>query len=185
MRTASAESGNPRPTALWLIPIARAYLVAMTRVTLFAGAILVVFLGVFAISRLTSPRQRPLMRVTTRNGDVMEFPVQMGRGGDPASRPARGGFIEPTLASFLKSAHVAEATYYADRGEYTKDIAMLNLTRPANTQLHIVSAGPDGMRMSAINTKSGLQCDLFAGDSAKWAFGYAYDPGRPNCGKLR
>ena len=168
----------------------------MTRVTLFGGAMLVVFLGVFAISRLTSPRQTPLVRVRTRDGSVVEFPVQAGsaRGGLAGAPGRRGdqppavrgdGVVDPTLASFLRQAHVAQTMFCADNGTYTRDVTVLHLTRPANTQLHILSSGFDGLRMSAVNTKTGKQCDVFSGDSAKWAFGYAYDVGRPACGDLR
>jgi hypothetical protein len=45
--------------------------------------------------------------------------------------------------------------------------------------------GDDGIRMSAINTNTEVQCDVFAGDSAKWAFGYAYDNRSPRCGHIR
>ena len=40
-------------------------------------------------------------------------------------------------------------------------------------------------RMSAINAATEVQCDVFSGDSAKWAFGYAYDNRSPRCGKIR
>jgi hypothetical protein len=39
--------------------------------------------------------------------------------------------------------------------------------------------------MTAINSKTEVQCDVFSGDSAAWAFGYAYDNHTPRCGKMR
>jgi hypothetical protein len=43
----------------------------------------------------------------------------------------------------------------------------------------------DGLRMTAIDNTTDRQCDIFAGDSAHWAFGHPYDSRVPACGKLR
>ncbi len=142
---------------------------------LFVGGVgLVVALG-FAFSRTTvSRRPAPVMRVVTRDGDMIEVPVQRsGRGADPR------------LGSFLRTALVAEESYRAEAGDYTSDVSKLMIERPANTTLHVVRVGEDGLRMSAINETADLQCDVFAGDSARWAFGYAYDPRMPRCGRVR
>jgi hypothetical protein len=39
--------------------------------------------------------------------------------------------------------------------------------------------------MSAVNPATHIQCDIFAGDSATYAFGYAWDQRTPRCGKIR
>ena len=73
----------------------------------------------------------------------------------------------------------------AETGEYTTDVKKIGVDRPANVSLHIIRVGMDGFRMSAIDNKQERQCDMFSGDSARWAFGYAFDPRMPACGKLR
>jgi hypothetical protein len=89
------------------------------------------------------------------------------------------------LAVYLRSAYVAMVASYADNGKWTTDPSKLPMDRPANSELRIVSTSNDGLRLSAIDHRSGRQCDLFTGDSAKMAFGYAYDPSQPACGKVR
>jgi len=89
------------------------------------------------------------------------------------------------LAVYLRSAYVAMVSSYADNGKWTTDPSKLPMDRPANSELRIVSTSNDGLRLSAIDNKTHRQCDLFTGDSAKMAFGYAYDPSQPACGKVR
>lgn len=89
------------------------------------------------------------------------------------------------LAGYLRAAFVAMNVGFAETGQWPTDPAKLPMDRPANTELRIVSTSYNGVRLSAIDNRSKRQCDLFTGDSAKMAFGYAYDPSMPACGKIR
>jgi hypothetical protein len=147
----------------------------MRAAQLFALAIGVVLVIGFAFSRSTvGPKGPRVVRMTTRDGNVVEVPMQ-----------PRSGTLDPRLGSYLRQALVFEEMYRADQGSYTSDISKITVDRPANTTLHIIRVGENGIRMSAINSQTEIQCDVFAGDSAHWAFGYAYDSRMPRCGKLR
>lgn len=89
------------------------------------------------------------------------------------------------MAVYLRSAYTAMMANYAENAQWATDPSKLPLDRPANTELHIVSTSNYGVRLSAIDNKSKRQCDLFTSDSAKMAFGYAYDPSMPACGRIR
>jgi hypothetical protein len=131
----------------------------MRAVQLFALAIgLMIAIGV-AVSRMRSdPNRPPIVRVRTPDGSIVEMPVVR----------SNSGVLDPRIGGYLRSAIV-----YEERD------------RPANTRLYILRVGGEGIRMTAINSKTEIQCDVFMGDSATWAFGYAYDRGAPRCGKVR
>lgn len=148
----------------------------MRAAQLFALAIALVMGIGFAASRVRrNPERPPLMRVRTPDGTVVEMPITR----------SNAGVADPRLGSFLRQAMIAEESHRAETGAYTKDLSLVARERPANTMIYVVKIGDDGIRMSAINTKSDIQCDVFAGDSARWAFGYAYDNRSPRCGKTR
>ena len=147
----------------------------MRALMLFVTVFGLVVLLMFAWSRSTiSKRPAPVVRVTTRDGDIIEMPMERsGRGSDPR------------LGSFLRTAMVAEEAYFAETGHYAVDAKLLPLERPANTALVIARADGDRLRLSAVNQSRKVQCDMFTGDSARNAFGYAFDPRIPRCGKVR
>jgi len=148
----------------------------MRAAQLFAMAIgLMMAIGIAVSRKRSDPKRPPIMRVRTPDGSVVEMPVER----------SASGVVDPRLGSYLRSVVIFEESYRAEQGQYTKDLSSIERDRPANTKLYIVKIGDDGIRLSAINSKTEVQCDVFAGDSAKWAFGYAYDNRLPRCGKLR
>jgi hypothetical protein len=148
----------------------------MRAAQLFALSIgLIVAIGI-AVSRMRSDPQKPsIVRVRTPDGSIVEMPIVR----------SNSGVIDPRIGGYLRAAVVYEESFRSEQGQYTKDLAPLERDRPANTRLYILRAGSEGIRMTAINSKTEIQCDVFMGDSATWAFGYAYDRGAPRCGKIR
>ena len=148
----------------------------MARVVLFAVVAVAVALLAFAIA--TGGRSRRPSVVATINGVPVEVgPVEMGK----ALQSARGG----RAAAFLRRTIVMAEAMRAEEGTYTSDVRKLIHERPANVDVYIIRAGAEGVRMTAIDHEVRRQCDIFTGDSARWAFGYAYDPRRPGCGPIR
>jgi hypothetical protein len=107
------------------------------------------------------------------------------RPGDLRVRNALIAAQDSRAATFLRRALVTAEALRAEDGKYTSDTRRLAPERPANVVLHVLHVGDEGLRMTAIDNSTLRQCDIFAGDSARWAFGYAYDPRVPACGKLR
>jgi len=152
----------------------------MARFALLGLVIVVIVAGTFAY-RARGGRADPTGRAQT---GYQAVPV--GRG-EFLVRPTTvvAGTGEMAMVNYLRQAIVSEMAYSADQGAYTTDITKLRIDRPANVQVIVPKVGDMGMRMTAINEQLGRQCDIFAGDSAKWAFGYAWDSRVPRCGKIR
>src|SRR3990172_2523345 len=93
---------------------------------------------------------------------------------DPRIAAARTTAADMRVVAFLRSTLTMAEMLRAERGG-----------DPANVSLHVVRVGPTGLRLTAVDHPRQRQCDVFAGDSAFWAFGYAFDPRAPACGKIR
>jgi len=104
---------------------------------------------------------------------------------DPRIAAARTTAADMRVVAFLRSTLTMAEMLRAERGEYPSDPKVLASERPANVSLHVVRVGPTGLRLTAVDHPRQRQCDVFAGDSAFWAFGYAFDPRVPACGKIR
>lgn len=107
------------------------------------------------------------------------------RPGDIRMQRALRSATDARAASFLRQALVMAEALRADEGKYSNDRRRFTRERPANVVLNVIRVGDEGIRMTAIDNSTQRQCDIFAGDSAHWAFGYAYDPRVPACGKAR
>jgi hypothetical protein len=150
----------------------------MARVMLFALAVIAVILGGFAFFT-RGRRDRPLPPPEVTINGIPVRPV------DIRVRNALVGAQDARAITFLRRTLTMAEVLRADVGTYPSDPRKLVGERPANVSLYIIRVGDDGLRMTAIDNVTNRQCDVFAGDSAHWAFGYAYDPRIPACGKIR
>jgi len=148
----------------------------MARVLLFVLVIGVIFFAGFSFARRPASSRPP-------RGDLeVTGPVEKGITVRLVPGPSAG---DPRLGPFLRQAIVFAESWRAEYGTYPTDVRKVDLQRPANVALYITRVGEEGLRMSAINSRTDIQCDAFVGDSARWAFGYAFDPRVPACGKVR
>jgi hypothetical protein len=154
----------------------------MPRATLLARVAGLMLLLGFAISA-TGRRGGGTSRGPVTQQELMERGVAVG----PAPRGAGRGILpqDQRLAYYLRTVMVYMESMRAEMGTYPSDVRKIAVDRPANVQLLVIRVGEEGIRMSAIDNVLERQCDVFAGDSARWAFGYAYDTRMPGCGKLR
>jgi hypothetical protein len=151
----------------------------MARVMLFALAVMAVIVGGFSFfTRGRRNRDREIPPQVTING-VPVRPV------DIRVRNALVGAQDARAITFLRRTLTMAEVLRADEGKYTSDPRKLVGERPANVSLYIIRVGDDGLRMTAVDNVTNRQCDVFAGDSAHWSFGYAFDPRVPACGTIR
>ena len=150
----------------------------MARVMLFALAVIAVIMGGFAFFT-RERRNRPLPPPEVTINGVPIRPV------DIRVRNALVGAQDARAITFLRRTLTMAEALRAEVGTYPSDPRKLVGERPANVSLYIIRVGDDGLRMTAIDNVTNRQCDVFAGDSAHWSFGYAYDPRMPACGKIR
>lgn len=201
-RRCQARSRIRGPTGLPIV-----YIGAMSRLALFLLVIVAVFFGAYSLGTRrarnaahSTPGQPGAPAVVERPAGAAAAAAQANAEQGAANTAAREGvpvgpygvrvrsiltLPDQRLATYLRSAYVAMMASYADMGQWPTDPTKLPMDRPANSELRIVSASNYGVRLSAIDNKTHRQCDLFTGDSAKMAFGYAYDPSMPACGKVR
>ena len=85
------------------------------------------------------------------------------------------------LKSRLDDLRVAQDTFHRHYGVYGKNVDQMRFEVPPDITIQIIGHSADGWVAQGFVRGSDRLCAIFVGDSARWVFAPASQPGVPAC----